>query len=134
MGALKVWDGSVWQIVSQQGLGVPTGGVINALLAKQSASDGDVAWTTAPIVTSITIADAGNVAFGTTTGTKIGTAATQKIGFWNAAPVAQNTGWAITAGYVADKSFNPEATTVTELARALGTLIDALKSCGILGA
>jgi hypothetical protein len=133
MGALKVWDGSVWQIVSQQGLGVPVGGTINALLAKQSAADGDAAWTTAPIVTSITIADAGNVSMGTTTGTKFGTSTTQKQGWWNATPVVQNTGWAITAGYTSDKAFNPESTTVTELARALGTLIDTLKSYGLLG-
>lgn len=35
------------------------------------------------------IADATNVALGTTTGTKLGTAATQKLGFWNATPVVQ---------------------------------------------
>jgi len=30
-----------------------------------------------------------NIAAGTTTGTKIGTATTQKLGFYNATPVAQ---------------------------------------------
>jgi hypothetical protein len=44
-----------------------------------------------------------------------------------------STGWAVTPGYTADKTFNPEATTVTELARALGTLIDELKARGLLG-
>jgi hypothetical protein len=34
-------------------------------------------------------ADAANMAFDTTTGTKIGTATSQKIGFWNTTPVIQ---------------------------------------------
>jgi len=37
----------------------------------------------------LTFADAVNMAFNTTTGTKIGTATGQKIGFWNATPVVQ---------------------------------------------
>lgn len=48
--------------------------------------------------------------------------------------ITPNTGWAVTAGYTADKAFDPESTTVTEVARALGTLIDALKAQNILGA
>jgi hypothetical protein len=42
-------------------------------------------------VGSATIADAGNVAVGTTTGTIIGTSTSQKLGFFNATPVVQNT-------------------------------------------
>jgi hypothetical protein len=37
------------------------------------------------------LADAGDITVGTTTGTKIGTATTQKIGFYNATPVVQPT-------------------------------------------
>ena len=40
---------------------------------------------------SISIADASNIALGTTTGTKIGTATTQKIGFFGVTPVVQQT-------------------------------------------
>lgn len=36
-----------------------------------------------------TIADAQNITVGSTTGTKVGTATTQKLGFWNATPVIQ---------------------------------------------
>lgn len=39
--------------------------------------------------TALTLTDAVNLAVGTTTGTKIGTATTQKLGFWNATPVVQ---------------------------------------------
>jgi hypothetical protein len=38
---------------------------------------------------TITLADAVNLVVDATTGTKIGTATTQKLGFWNATPVAQ---------------------------------------------
>lgn len=38
-----------------------------------------------------TIPDAVNISVGTTTGTKIGTATTQKLGFYNATPVVQPT-------------------------------------------
>jgi hypothetical protein len=41
--------------------------------------------------TTFTFTDAKNLAFGTTTGTKIGTATTQKIGLWNATPIVQPT-------------------------------------------
>lgn len=40
---------------------------------------------------TLTFADAKNMAFNTTTGTKIGTGTTQKIGFWNATPVVKPT-------------------------------------------
>ena len=53
--------------------------------------DGSVAGT-------ITISDATNIAVGSTTGLRFGTAVTQKIGFYNAAPVVQQTGGAATAG------------------------------------
>jgi hypothetical protein len=42
-------------------------------------------------VSTATWSDALNFVFGTTTGTKFGTATTQKIGFWNTTPVVQPT-------------------------------------------
>jgi len=41
--------------------------------------------------TGITLADANNLIFGTSTGTKIGTATTQKLALWNSTPVVQPT-------------------------------------------
>jgi hypothetical protein len=144
-GALKVWDGATWQTVAYGAVGsaLPAGGATNMLLAKQSAADADAVWTTAPIVGSISIgtisttatfAEGANIAAGPTTGTKIGTAATQKLGFWNATPVVQNTGWSITSGYTPDRQFNPQASTLNEVISVLATLIDTLKAYGILGA
>lgn len=67
-------------------------GLWNALadkLATDSALYGAKAsantWTAAQ-----TLADV-NIVLGTTTGTKLGTAATQKLGFWGATPVVQPT-------------------------------------------
>ena len=41
--------------------------------------------------THITLADANNLVLGTTTGTKIGSATTQKLALWNATPIVQPT-------------------------------------------
>lgn len=46
---------------------------------------------------NVTLADTANFVFNTSTGTKIGTATNQKLAFYNAAPVAQQTGVAVTA-------------------------------------
>lgn len=74
-----------------------------------------------------------NIVTDTTTGTKIGTGTTQKLGFWNATPVVQSTGWSVT-NESSDKSYDADATTIDELADVLGTLIEVLKTYGILGA
>lgn len=47
--------------------------------------------------TALTLADGINLVTGTTTGMKIGTATTQKIGFYNATPIVQPSGNLITA-------------------------------------
>jgi hypothetical protein len=89
---------------------------------------------TGALAQALMFADAKNMSFGTATGTKIGSAATEKLAFWNSTPVVQNAGWSATAGYTATRTFNPEATSVTELARVVGTLVDTLKTYGLLGA
>lgn len=57
-----------------------------------TGSGSTVAMSTAPTFSGMTIADATNIALSTTTGTKIGTATTQKLGFFNATPVVQQAG------------------------------------------
>ena len=83
-----------------------------------------IATTTNGLITSnggITMGDAKNIATNATTGTKIGTATTQKIGFWNAAPVAQQ-------AHIADPS---GGATVDAEARTAINSINAL--CATLG-
>jgi hypothetical protein len=86
------------------------------------------------ISTGAQLGDGRHLIFGTGSGSKLGTATTQKLAFWNSTPVVQNAGWSATAGYTATRTFNPEATSVTELARVVGTLVDTLKTYGLLGA
>lgn len=85
------------------------------------------------LANNLTFTDSVNIALGTTTGTKIGSATTQKIGFWNATPVVQNTGWS-TTNSVSDKVLDANSTTLDEVADVLCTLIETLKTYGILGA
>jgi hypothetical protein len=68
---------------------------------------------------SITVSDGGNVVLGTTTGTKIGTATTQKIAFYNATPVVQPTA-------VADAT--DAATVITQL----NALLTRMRNLGLI--
>lgn len=85
------------------------------------------------IITGDLTISAADIITDTTTGTKIGTDATQKLGFWNATPVVQSTGWS-TSNVTTDKVLNANSTSIDELADVLGTLIDTLKNYGIIGA
>jgi hypothetical protein len=68
---------------------------------------------------SITVSDGGNVVLGTTTGTKIGTATTQKLGFYNATPVVQP---------IAVADATDAATAITQL----NDLLAKLRTLGII--
>lgn len=56
-----------------------------------------VAMQTNPTLSGLTIADATNIVLNTTTGTKIGTATTQKLAFYNSTPIVKPTGDVATA-------------------------------------
>jgi len=45
-----------------------------------------------------------------------------------------DSGWYVNPGYTENKIFDPEITTLTQVARVLGTLIDKLKANGFLAA
>ena len=70
-----------------------------------------------------TVFDGANLALGTTTGTKIGTATTQKIGFFNATPVDQPAAVADPAG---GGTIDAEART------AINAIIDRLQELGLI--
>jgi hypothetical protein len=70
---------------------------------------------------TLTIADACNIAVNTSTGTKIGTATSQKLGLWNATPVVQRS-------HIAD------ATNATDVITRANAIILALEQVGILAA
>lgn len=87
---------------------------------------------------NLNLQDAVNVILATTTGTKIGTATTQKLGFWNATPVVQYATTGTTTGYTANTSANilyNESTftgNTGATAYTISDIIRALKLAGII--
>lgn len=96
----------------------------------------------------LTLADALNLITGTTTGMKIGTATTQKLGFYNATPIVQPTDGAtltnnVTVGGTTDTIADYSSLTVYatdaaairndiyQLARKLKIVVDNLRSLGL---
>lgn len=81
--------------------------------------------------TTFTLADAINFVVGTTTGTKMGTAPSQKLGFWNATPIVQPTTAVATAARVGGGG-----TTVTDTdtfgGYKIGQVVQALQNSGLL--
>ena len=79
----------------------------------------------------VTLADASNVIVGSTTGTKIATATSQKLGFWNATPVVQPTTAISAASFVANTSGVADDT-ATFGGYTIGQVVAALKAAGLL--
>jgi hypothetical protein len=96
--------------------------------------DGSGAATFSSSVTaaSYTINDAGNIAVGTTTGTKIGTATSQKLAFWNATPIVQPTTGIAEATFVENSGGTAVNVDSTFAGYTLQQIAQALKNMGIL--
>jgi hypothetical protein len=82
-GGLAVIDGTNGFVFFSDGSGT------NLRLATGSTSGAPTTRFTFTSAGVFALADAGNITVGTTTGTKIGTATTHKLGFYNATPVVQ---------------------------------------------
>lgn len=78
-----------------------------------------------------TFADAVNLAFNTTTGTKIGTAADQKLSFWGATPIAQPT-TSVSGSFFEANSSGIVDDSATWDGYSVGRLVTALRAVGIL--
>jgi len=81
--------------------------------------------------TTFTLADANDIAVGTTTGTKIGTATTQKLSFWNKSPVVQPTTAISAATFVVDSGGSIHPTSTFD-GYTIAQVVAALRSVGIL--
>lgn len=92
--------------------------------------NGTVKWTIAD-GGDTTWADAVNMVFNTGTGTKIGTATTQKIAFWNAAPIVQPT-----TGVASAARVGGGGTTVTDTdtfdGYTIAQVVKAIRNTGLL--
>lgn len=80
----------------------------------------------------ITIADAFDLAFNATTGSKIGTATTQKIGFWNATPIVQPTTAVAAATVAATGTGDVVAASTTFDGYTIPQVVKALRNAGLL--
>lgn len=106
-----------------------TGGALNlrGYTALGSGSTAQTATTVLQITnaTTVTVSNAVNFVFNATTGTKLGTATTQKLGFWNTTPIVQPTTAVASATVVSGTSGNVkhddtfDGYTVEQIVRAL---------------
>lgn len=79
--------------------------------------------------TSVTLADAYNIILNTSTGSKIGTATNQKLGFHNSTPVVQRAGAAQAAvGTTAATNVTPFGYTTAAQADAIVTLVNEIRA------
>jgi hypothetical protein len=102
--------------------GTPGNADMPGRLVFSTTADGSASPTEALRISSnraITVSDGGNVVLGTTTGTKIGTATTQKLGFFDKTPVVQPTA-------VADAT--DAATVITQL----NALLTRMRNLGLI--
>ena len=124
------WASNVFRIAAEKGT---TGGSARAI---EFATDSTTRLTIGASG-GFTLADAQDVAVGTTTGTKIGTATTQKIGFFNATPVVQqsSTGTAAT-GFTANGPTNTvhaDSTFTGNVGATAYTISDIVKHLKTIG-
>ncbi len=91
------------------------------------------------VATGLTVADTKNVVLATGTGTKIGTATSQKLGLWNATPVIQPAATGTTSGFTAGAGTAVDSAAtftggVGSKAYTIGDVVLALKQAGIMAA
>lgn len=79
----------------------------------------------------LTAEDGVDIAFKTTTGTKIGTGTGQKLGFWNATPIIQPTTAGAAATFVANTSGIADDTATFD-GYTIGQVVKALRNIGLL--
>jgi hypothetical protein len=116
-------------MVLSGGLGVAKAVNIGTTLAVTGAS------TLTGLLTAnggITLGDAQNIAFNTTTGTKIGAATTQKIGFWNSTPIVQPTTAVASATVASPGGGTNIKTDDTFDGYTIAQVVKALRNAGLL--
>ena len=126
-----------FNIASQAGvtLTIPGAVVMSGSVTHSGANTFSAATT---FTGTVTITDV-NVALSTSTGTKIGTTSSQKLGFWGAAPVAQQSTTGTASGFTAgagtavkdDSTFTGNSGST---AYRISDVVLALKNVGILAA
>ena len=106
-----------------------TNGEANTTERLRITNTGNVGIGTTSPSSLLHLADAGDITVGTTTGTKIGTATSQKIGFYNATPVVQPTAVADITTTATSGSLPTPDGSVTIADAATPTVTELLKYC-----
>ena len=120
--------------------GLPDGSVVSADIAENTIVDADIASGAFPSITGIGVlatdlvfADAVDITLNSTTGTKIGTATTEKIGFWNTAPVVQPTALTTADAVTIVATFDSsEQTTMINMRTRINEMETKLQAIGLL--
>ena len=112
-----------------------TGGALNlrGYTALGSGSTAQTATTVLQITnaTTVTVSNAVNFVFNATTGTKLGTATTQKLGFWNTTPIVQPTTAVAAATVVSGTGGNVKYDDTFD-GYTLEQVVQALRNIGLL--
>jgi hypothetical protein len=118
-------------IEAQSGAATANIGLYNAgttsLIGLATLTAGVTLLTTA----ALTLGAGGNIVLDTGTGTKVGTATSQKLGFWNATPVIQATTAGAASTFAANTSLIANDTATWD-SYTLGQVVKALRNAGIL--
>lgn len=80
---------------------------------------------------NITMSDQRNIVLNTGTGTKIGTSALQRLGFWNATPIAQPTTGVASASFSTNTSGLVDDSATFD-GYTMGQVVKALRNAGLL--
>jgi hypothetical protein len=111
-------------------LGTPSSANLIAAITDETGT-GLLVFATNPTLSGATFGDATNIVLNTGTGTKIGTAAAQKLGFWNQAPIAQPTTAVAAATFVTNTSLIADDSATFD-GYTLGQVVKALRNAGLL--
>lgn len=117
----------------------------NTLTFENGATDTQIDWATSGVMNlqvgattqlaiaagSLTVTDATNIVVGSTTGTKIGTATSQKLSVWNATPIVQPTTAVAAATFVANTSGIVDDSATFD-GYTIGQVVKALRNIGLL--
>lgn len=128
---------NMWYLAGAAGAGGGLHEFYTAASAGSAVLQFAIGQTGSALYGTLTIADAKDITLGTATGSRVGTSATQKLGFWNATPVVQpqTTGTAVLTVVGLGTALRADSTstgTGSGTAYSLSDVILNLKAAGIL--